>query len=120
MASLGLPSTVNFISEFTIFMGVINVFPALAILGVAGIIFTAVYILRMIANVLFGPRRPEWDHLEDIRGPELVPLVLCVFVIFIAGIFPNLLLGLIDSGVTSSGLAKVLETVSQVKMGGLF
>ena len=120
MASLGLPSTVNFISEFTIFMGTIHVYPVLAILGIFGIIFTAVYILRMIANVLFGPRRPEWDHLVDIRGPELVPMVLCVFVIFIAGIFPNILFGMIDSGVHSSGLAKVLETVSQAKMGGLF
>jgi len=120
MASLGLPSTVNFVSEFTIFMGTIHVYPALAMLGIFGIIFTAVYILRMIANVLFGPRRPEWDHLTDIRGAELVPLVVCVFVIFIAGVFPNLLLGLINNGVYSSGLAKVLETVSQVKMGGLF
>ncbi|MDR3541105.1 MAG: NADH-quinone oxidoreductase subunit M [Desulfosporosinus sp.] len=120
MASLGLPSTVNFISEFTIFMGTIHVFPVFAMLGIFGIIFTAVYILRMIANVLFGPRRPEWDHLVDIRGPELVPMVLCVFVIFIAGIFPNILFGMIDSGVHSSGLAKVLETVSQAKMGGLF
>jgi NADH-quinone oxidoreductase subunit M len=120
MASLGLPSTVNFISEFTIFMGTIHVFPVLAMLGIFGIIFTGLYILRMIANVLFGPRRPEWDHLTDIRGAELVPLVVCVFVIFILGVFPNILFGLINSGVTSSGLAKVMETVSQVKMGGLF
>jgi NADH-quinone oxidoreductase subunit M len=119
MASLGLPSTVNFISEFTIFMGTIHVFPVLAMLGIFGIIFTGLYILRMIANVLFGPRRPEWDHLTDIRGAELVPLVVCVFVIFLLGIFPNLLFGLINSGVNSSGLAKVMETVSQVK-GGLF
>jgi len=120
LASLGLPGTVNFIAEFTIFTGAIKVLPVQTILGVAGIIFTAVYILRTIANVLFGPRRPEWDHLTDIRGPELVPLVLLSFVIFLGGIFPNILLRLIDSGVTSSGLAKVLELVSQVKMGGLF
>lgn len=120
LASLGLPGTVNFIAEFTIFIGAIKVLPVQTILGIAGIIFTAVYILRIIANVLFGPRRPEWDHLTDIRGPELVPLVLLGFVIFLGGLFPNILLGLIDSGVTSSGLAKVLETVSQAKMGGLF
>lgn len=120
MASLGLPSTVNFISEFTIFMGTIKVLPVQAILGIAGIIFTAVYTLRVIANVMFGPRRSEWDHLKDIRGPELVPLVVLGLVIFVAGIFPNILFGLVNSGVTSSGLAKVLETVSQAKMGGLF
>ncbi|MDP4127423.1 MAG: NADH-quinone oxidoreductase subunit M [Bacillota bacterium] len=120
LASLGLPGTVNFIAEFTIFMGTIKVLPVQAILGIAGIIFTAVYTLRVIANVLFGPRRPEWDHLKDIRGPELIPLVVCGFVIFVVGMFPNILMGLIDTGVVSSGLAKVLETVSQAKMGGLF
>ncbi|KLU65409.1 MULTISPECIES: NADH-quinone oxidoreductase subunit M [Desulfosporosinus] len=120
MASLGLPSTVNFISEFTIFMGSIRVLPVQAILGIAGIIFTAVYTLRIIANVMFGPRRPEWDQLKDIRGPELVPLIVLGLVIFAAGIFPNILFGLVNSGVTSSGLQKVLETVSQAKMGGLF
>ncbi|WP_088187589.1 NADH-quinone oxidoreductase subunit M [Desulfosporosinus sp. FKA] len=120
MASLGLPSTVNFISEFTIFMGTIKALPVQAILGIAGIIFTAVYTLRVIANVMFGPRRSEWDHLKDIKGPELVPLVVLGFVIFATGIFPNILFGLVNTGVTSSGLAKVLETVSQAKMGGLF
>jgi NADH-quinone oxidoreductase subunit M len=120
MASLGLPSTVNFISEFTIFMGSIRVLPVQAILGIAGIIFTAVYTLRIIANVMFGPRRSEWDHLKDIRGPELVPLIVLGVVIFVTGIFPNILFGLVNSGVTSSGLQKVLETVSQAKMGGLF
>ena len=117
MASLGLPGTVNFVAEFTIFIAAINVLPVHTVLGIAGIIFTAVYILRIIANVMFGPRRSEWDHLTDIRGPELVPLVLLAFVIFLGGIFPNILMGLIDSGVTSSGLAKVLEAVA--KMGGL-
>lgn len=120
MASLGLPSTVNFISEFTIFMGTIKALPVQAILGIAGIIFTAVYTLRVIANVMFGPRRSEWDHLKDIKGPELVPLVVLGLVIFATGIFPNILFGLVNTGVTSSGLAKVLETVSQAKMGGLF
>ncbi len=120
MASLGLPGTVNFVAEFTIFIAAIKVLPVHTILGIAGIIFTAVYILRIIANVMFGPRRPEWDHLTDIRGPELVPLVLLASVIFLGGIFPNILMGLIDSGVSSSGLAKVLEIVSQAKIGGLF
>ncbi len=120
MASLGLPGTVNFIAEFTIFMGTVKVFPVLAIMGIAGVIFTAVYTLRVLANVLFGPRRPEWDHLKDLRGPELVPLVTLVIVLFVTGMFPNTIFHLIDSGVTSSGLAKVLETIQATKIGGLF
>lgn len=120
MAGLGLPSTVNFAAEFTIFNGVAKSMPAIAIFAIIGIVFTAVYTLRVIANVLFGPRRSEWDHLKDIRGPELVPVVVLVLVIFATGIFPNSLFQLIDSGVYSSGLAKVLETVGQATIGGLF
>jgi NADH-quinone oxidoreductase subunit M len=101
-------------------MGTVRTLPVHAVLGVAGIIITAVYTLRIIANVLFGPRRAEWDHLKDLRGPELVPLVVLIFVIFLVGIFPNLLFQLIDTGVNSSGLAKVLESVGQAKIGGLF
>ncbi|MFA6808309.1 MAG: NADH-quinone oxidoreductase subunit M [Eubacteriales bacterium] len=120
LASLGLPGTVNFISEFTIFMGIVKVFPVHAILGIAGITFTAVYILRVIAKVIFGPRQSEWDHLKDLCGVELIPLVSFVLVIFVAGIVPNILFGVIDSGITSSGLAKILEFVGQAKIGGLF
>ncbi|MHB1406330.1 MAG: complex I subunit 4 family protein [Desulfitobacteriaceae bacterium] len=120
MASLGLPGTVNFIAEFTIFMGTVRAFPVQAILGIVGIIFTAAYILRVLANVLFGPRRPEWDHLKDLRGPEMVPLVVLVFVLFVTGIFPNIVYSVINSGVTHSDLSKVMETVGLAKMGGLF
>lgn len=120
MAGLGLPGTVNFVGEFTIFMGAVREFPILAVIGIAGIIITAVYSLRLIANVLFGPRRTEWDHLKDLRGPELVPLVVLVFVIVYAGVFPNTVLQLIDAGIQSSGLVEAIEAVTQAKIGGLF
>jgi len=120
LASLGLPGTASFVAEFTIFIGAIKSYPVHAVLGIFGIIFTAVYTLRVLANVLFGPRRPEYDHLKDLKGPEMVPVVVLVSVIFLVGIFPNSLLGLIDTGVVSSGLSKVLDTLGQVTMGGLF
>lgn len=119
LASLGMPSTVNFVSEFTIFTGSLTVYPIAAILGIVAIIFTAVYNLRLLANVLFGPRRPEWDHLKDIRGPELVPLVVFTIVIFGAGIVPNLLMGTINAGVHTSGIADVIRSLGQVN-GGIF
>lgn len=120
MASLGLPSTANFISEFTIFIGAFKAFPVQTVLGIFGIIFTAGYVLRVLANVLFGPRRPEFDYLKDLKGPEMVPLVTLVVVLFVAGIFPNTVMGLIDSGVISSGLSQVLDSIGLAKTGGLF
>lgn len=99
MASLGLPGLISFIPEFTIFISGFNNFGGLAVIGIAGIIITALYVLRAGANTLFGPPRPEYDHLEDIRGPELVPLVVLGTVLVVGGFLPSLLFDMINSGV---------------------
>ncbi|MFZ5596283.1 MAG: complex I subunit 4 family protein [Bacillota bacterium] len=98
LASLGLPGLVSFIPEFTIFVESFKVFGGLAVIGIAGIILTALYVLRAGANTLFGPPRPEYDHLEDIHGPEMVPLVVLGSVLVIGGMLPSLLFDMVNSG----------------------
>jgi NADH-quinone oxidoreductase subunit M len=119
MASLGLPGLIGFIPEFTIFVGAFRAYPWQAILAILGIVFTALYILRILANVLFGPRRPEFDHCADARGLELVPLVLLGSVLVVFGIFPQLLMGMVNSGVEPMLplLAKLHQAPSM--LGGL-
>lgn len=99
MASLGLPGLISFIPEFTIFLSAFPVYGGLAVIGIAGIIITALYVLRAGANTLFGPPRPEYDHLKDIRGPELVPLIVLGTVLVVGGFLPSLLFDMINSGV---------------------
>ncbi len=99
MASLGLPGLVSFIPEFTIFVGSFERFGLLAVIAIAGIIITALYVLRAGANTLFGPPREEYNHLKDIKGVELVPLVVLGFVLVVGGILPSLLFDMVDSGV---------------------
>ncbi|CUH94767.1 putative membrane protein [Propionispora sp. 2/2-37] len=99
MASLGLPGLISFVPEFTIFVGSFSRYPLFAVLAIAGIIFTALYVLRLLANVLFGPRRQELDHYRDARGPELVPLLVLGTVLIAFGLFPNLLMQKISNEV---------------------
>lgn len=115
LASLGLPGTVNFIGEFTIFVGAFREFRVLTIIAILGIILTAVYILRTLGDVLFGPRREEWDHLEDLRGPEMVPLVVLGAAILLGGILPFTLMDLINSG-----MGQLLAQIKLVQIGGIF
>lgn len=98
MASLGLPGLVTFIPEFTIFLESFKVFGWLAVIAIAGIIITALYILRAGANTLYGPAKPEFKDIEDLKGPELVPLVMLGSVLVIGGILPSLLFDMINSG----------------------
>ncbi len=115
LASLGLPGTVNFIGEFTIFVGAFGIYNALTILAISGIVITAVYILRTLGGVLFGPRRPEWDHLHDLRGVDLVPLLVLGAAILIGGILPFTLMDLINSG-----MGQLLGQIGPGQIGGIF
>ena len=115
LASLGLPGTVNFIGEFTIFVGAFRNYQALTIIAIMGIVITAVYILRTLGNVLFGPRRPEWDHLQDLKGPEMVPLLVLGGAILLGGILPFTVMDLINSGV-----GQLLQHIGPMGVGGIF
>jgi len=111
MSSLGLPGLAGFIPEFTTFVGAFKVYPLYTFIAVSGIVFTAVYILRMLANVLFGPRREEFDTCRDASGAELVSLILLGTVLVVFGFFPQVLIGVINSSV---------EPIMATLMGGAF
>jgi len=120
MASLGLPGLISFVPEFTVFVGIWKneaMIPKfLAVIAIAGVIITALYVLRALAYSLFGPRREEYDHLKDIKGAELVPLVVLGFVLIAGGVLPFLIMDMVNSGVAPI-LAKLGATTA---IGGKF
>ncbi len=99
LASVGLPGLSEFVPEVTIFIGTMKVYPVFAVLAISGIIITALYILRMLAKVLFGPEAPRFKDVPDEHGIDLVPLIVLGILIIGFGIFPDLLMGVIRSGV---------------------
>ena len=119
MASLGLPGLIGFIPEFTIFVGSFSVYPVLAILAISGIIFTALYTLRVLAKVLFGPRDSKFDRYKDARGVEMMPLIILGIALVGFGIFPQLLMGMVGSG--TEQLMPLLDRIAEVPefIGGI-
>ncbi|MBO8159479.1 NADH-quinone oxidoreductase subunit M [Thermosyntropha sp.] len=114
LASLGLPGMVNFIGEFTIFVGAFSEYRVLTVLAVSGVIFTALYILRTLGAVLFGPRQEKWDHLQDLKGVEMVPLVILGAAIILGGFFPFTIMDLINQGAT-----ELLAHINLLNIGGI-
>ncbi|MDF2921245.1 MAG: dehydrogenase subunit [Paenibacillaceae bacterium] len=112
MASLGLPGLISFVPEFTIFVGAWSeaAYRPMVIFGIASIILTAMYNLRLIATSMFGPRKAQYDSVPDARGAELVPLFLLGAVIIIGGLFPSLLTDMVNSGVDTL-MAKIAEVL---------
>lgn len=99
MSALGLPGLVSFIPEFTVFLGAFSQFPVLAVFAITAIILTALYMLRTMANILFGPRLERFDQYSDIAGARMLPLIVLSASIIVFGIFPSLLFRVIDSGI---------------------
>ncbi|NLT95738.1 MAG: NADH-quinone oxidoreductase subunit M [Clostridia bacterium] len=116
LASLGLPGLVNFVAEYSIFVGAFRVYPALAVLAVSGIVITATYVLRVVQKVFYGPRNPRWDDLEDAKGVEMVPIVILCAVLLFLGFFPSLLMDMINNGVDPF----VIDYLSTLEIGGMF
>ncbi|MEW6623265.1 MAG: NADH-quinone oxidoreductase subunit M [Bacillota bacterium] len=125
LASLGLPGLNNFVAEFLIFLGAFSVdqvilgfisFRLLAILGILGIVITATYVLRVVQFTFFGPRKAEWDHLEDAKGIEMVPIVILIGTLILFGVYPAPLIDLINSGVEPL----VAKIQAAAEIGGIF
>jgi NADH-quinone oxidoreductase subunit M len=115
LASLGLPGMFNFVAEYVVFTGAIQVFPVLAVIAIFAVVITAIYVLYMVQQVFFGPRNEKWDHLEDIKGIEMVPVVFLSFVLLGLGIYPKLVMDMF-----SGGILPVAEKLIAFKIGGLF
>lgn len=90
LSSLGLPGTNGFVGEFMILLGTFQVTKTFAVLGTAGIIFAAVYLLWMYLRVMFGPVTHEENReLADLNGRETGTLLAIILFIFWIGIFPG-------------------------------
>src|SRR5436309_10581815 len=55
LTSIGLPGLNGFVGEALIFLGMFESWQAAAILGTAGILLGAWYLLTMVMRVFFGP-----------------------------------------------------------------
>jgi NADH-quinone oxidoreductase subunit M len=93
LASLGLPGLSGFVAEMTIFVGSfqhVDTFHRVAtIVAVSSIVITAVYILRVVGALLFGPiKNDHYLHLDDAKWYEKLSTVTLIMAIAAIGIAP--------------------------------
>ena len=100
LASLGLPTMSGFVAELMVFLGAFERFEVATILGVIGILLSAGYILWMVRRIMFGPKSERWAELPDATSWwEQVPIVAMLAVIIAVGIFPAVLIDVIDQAI---------------------
>src|SRR5580700_10967771 len=99
LASVGLPGTNGFIGEFMVITGTfasnkLGRFNGVQAVGAAiGVILGAIYMLMVVQKMFFGPvTKKENATLPDLSPRELISLAPLAMMIFVIGIFPNVLL----------------------------
>ena len=65
--------------------------------AVAGTFLTAVYVLRVVKQIFWGPPSPHFHDLVDARGPEWAAIVILVFVLVLFGLVPGIALVPVDT-----------------------
>lgn len=91
MASLGLPGLSGFIGEFLSLLGLFDSMRVLTAVAVLGVILTAVYVLRSVLAITFGPMPERYGALRDARLVEAVPMIALLAFIILIGVYPSVL-----------------------------
>ena len=110
LVSMGMPGFSGFVAEFPIFMGLWNGQPSqlwanyawVAIIAALSIVITAAYIIRIIGKVFFGSVPDEFEgHLHDVTALDKVALVFLSVILIIVGVYPQIMVPLVESGVNN-------------------
>ena len=96
-SSLGLPGLNGFVGEFLIFKGVFPLAPWAAAASVLGLLVTAIFILTILQRVFNGPLNEKWSKLPDLTLAERALVAAPIALMFVLGIWPQLVLGVINS-----------------------
>ena len=97
LANIALPLTNAFAGEFLMFNGLLNspvtkYYIWFTVIAGLGIILAAIYILNMIRKVFYGNTNELTAGARDLRLHEKMALGVIVVLIFVAGIYPQVLL----------------------------
>lgn len=104
LASLGLPGLSGFVAEMMVFVGAFqhpDLFHRLfVIFGCSSIVITAVYILRVVGKILFGPMQDKHhETLTDAIWYEKIAVFSLIFAIAAIGLAPLWLANMIGGGI---------------------
>jgi NADH-quinone oxidoreductase subunit M len=105
MASIGLPGLANFSGEVLVFLSAFEGYNGTSglgpvqiacILSIWGVVISAVYMLRAYRNIFQGPTVKLTETASDLTISDRIPALLLVITLFAVGLYPNLLLNLLN------------------------
>jgi len=103
MASLGLPALGNFVAEFLILMGAFLVNVPLTVIATLGLVFSALYSLRLVQKVFLGPTATE-KTFNDFSAREVIIMAALSISIVLLGLYPQPVMDMVKNVVQQLGI----------------
>ncbi len=100
MASVGLPGFANFSGEVLVFFGAFACGPIMIIpivIGVWGVVISAIYMLRAYRSIFWGPLLARWESLTDITPSAKWSTILLLLPLMLAGFYPQWILKMAET-----------------------
>ncbi len=107
LASIALPSTFNFVGEFTVLYSLSQINIWFAILGGTTIILGAYYMLKMFQHAMLGETNTK--IFADVTFGEGTTLVIIIAVLFFFGMYPKPIIDLI-----TPSLQEILTQINRI------
>ncbi|WP_018347708.1 NADH-quinone oxidoreductase subunit M [Longispora albida] len=106
MASLALPGTSPFVSEFLVLLGVFAVNKTVAVIATLGIVLAAAYVLWMYQRTMQGTLNPALNEVpamkKDLSVRELAVVAPLIGLILFLGFYPKPVLDVINPAVQAT------------------
>ena len=106
-STIGVPLTAGFVGEWMVIITALSVKPIVGVLSAVTLVLSAAYLLTMYKSVFFGIPSASVSGLKDIKGLEVLLLLLISVVIIGIGIYPQGIIAPMSHAV--SGLAKASQ-----------
>lgn len=106
LASLALPGTAPFVSEFLVLIGTFTTHPAYAVIATGGIVLAAAYVLWMVQRTTQGtvnPTLPETPAMtRDATLREKIVVAPLVLLLLVLGFYPKPVTDVINPAVEAT------------------
>lgn len=106
LASLALPGTAPFVSEFLVLLGTFTVNKTVAVIATAGIILAAAYVLWMVQRTTQGTLNPALTTVEGMRRDlslrEKVVVAPLILLLLLLGFYPKPVTDVINPAVQAT------------------
>jgi NADH-quinone oxidoreductase subunit M len=110
LSSIGLPGLNGFVGEALIFFGMYDLWPEFAILGTAGIVLGAWYMITMLRQVFFGDLKEPahaGHEVHDLSLREIAIMAPIMGLCLLLGVYPQPILNSMKPDVEV--VARILE-----------